>query len=137
MKTPHSDLMEWMTAATGVGVFDFATSPIERRDYDGYQTTKFVLENWHLCYAMTRPNGYTIVGTFDPVREQIRSISLTSIERNAYNERETEEIVREIVTAFIRETGVVRMRVHVAKKVFQSSNKATVAVLVEEIPDNG
>jgi hypothetical protein len=138
MKTSHSDLLEWLTASTGIGVFDFSKRPMERRDYDGFQTTKLMLEysspGKRLCYAVTQPTSkYHIVNTFNPSHEHLQSISLNAIERSVYNEQESEEIVREIVAAFIRETGVVRMKVHVCKRLFQSNNKATVAVLVEEI----
>lgn len=134
-KNTHSNLTDWMTAATGIGVFDFADNSMERRDYDGFQITRLTLENPKLCYAMTQSSGYRVVSMFDPLREPLRDIPLNVIERIAYNERESEEIVREIVAAFVRETGVVRMRVHVCKKLFQSNNRATVAVLVEEISD--
>lgn len=123
-----------MTATTGMGVFEIGNSPIERFDHNGFEAFGIEIANPALCHAVTRGYGETIIGPFDPDRQDVGSLPLSALEKEAYNDREAEDIVRDLVEKFVQQTGVFRMKVHVVKKAFASNGKVSVAVLIEETP---
>lgn len=127
-------LLEWFSAASGIGLLGCSESSIQRVDYDGFKTSSMVLTRGDKSYAMTTSGEKFIIKTIKDENTSIRDISLVSIERSVYNDHDCEDVVKRLVLEFIRLSGVLRMRVHVSKKLFHSSGKANVAVLIEEIP---
>lgn len=128
-------LLQWMTAATVVSISSSGYQPMRRIDYNGFEISEFIRENADLCYAVSQPCGRRVlVVPLESDQKTARDIKTSEIEREAYNNREAEEIVKDIVLSFIKETGIVCIRIHVAKKLFQSNGKVMVSILVEEMP---
>lgn len=134
MTQNQSDIIEWMTAATGIGVYGIDSYCMIRIDYDGFQTKKLRLENSSGCFATTNSEGNKIYEK-DSDRDFNEEVPLSSIECSAYNNTESEEMIKNLVYSFLKKTGIIKMKVHVVKKIFASNFKVSIGVLIEEIKD--
>jgi len=129
-----SNLTEWLTAASAIGIQSDSSPLIHRVDYDGLKVTKFRKENQFLCYAMIRNNDNLVKNIFCKEDFFEQTVMINTVERSVYNDREAEEVVKSLMLDFIRKTGIIHMKIHVFKKIFSSNSKVAVAVFIEELP---
>lgn len=125
-------LQPWLLASNSMRCVMPPMRLIDRVDYNPFQTRSILFS--HSCRYLGWTDGsgfHTHCSLIDaPIEPPDQRTA--RLEMEMYSEVEAEQFIKTCVRQFIEKYGLIKIKLHVVKKTFQSTNKACLSLVIED-----